>query len=167
MFVSLLDQIARILEFVGRLVLAFMALTIFYDSTMRYLFAAPTSWSLEVNSFLMVFVALMVAAEVERRGEHIGISLLPNAMPPRVQRAMQIVVSLTGATFCAILAWRGFMMSQTALEYGERVSSAFGTPIWIPYALLPIGFTALGAQFLLTAIRGRPEADPEKVADGI
>ena len=155
MIATPLDWIARISEFTGKVVLAFMALTIAYDSLMRYLFAAPTSWSLEVNSFLLVYVAIMVAADVERRNEHIGISLLQDKAPRLVRRLMQIVISLVGAGFCGILAWRGFLMSRDAYEYGERVSSALGTPMWLPYALLPIGFSSLGAQFLLSAIRGK------------
>lgn len=47
-------------------VLLFMMLSIFYDTVMRYLFSAPTSWSLEINSFLIVYMAVMGAAEAQR-----------------------------------------------------------------------------------------------------
>jgi TRAP-type C4-dicarboxylate transport system permease small subunit len=39
-------------------------------------------------------------------------------------------------------------MAWQAAEYGERVSSGFGTPLVLPYALIPIGFIALSIQFL-------------------
>ncbi|MEZ5739448.1 MAG: TRAP transporter small permease [Burkholderiaceae bacterium] len=150
--------LSRGLEIVGRAVLAFMALTIGYDALMRYFFAAPTSWSLEINSFLVVYLAVMVAADVERRGEHIGITLLPDRLGRRGARVLGIIVSVVGVVFCAILTWRGAMMSYEAWSYEERVSSAFGTPIWLPYAMLPVGFGVLSLQFLLNLFKGRPAA---------
>ncbi|MCQ0986966.1 TRAP transporter small permease [Jiella marina] len=155
-----IDGLARILEIGGVVALAFMAVTVTYDALMRYAFAAPTSWSLEINSFLVVYLALMCAADVERRGEHIGITLLPDALRPTARRIVLGLISLIGLVFCGILAWRGWLMTHDAWVYGERVSSAFGTPNWIPYAMLPIGFGALGLQFLLNLVRPKqPKSD--------
>lgn len=158
--VKIIDGVGWLLQLGGVIALAFMALTVTYDALIRYLFAAPTSWSLEVNSFLIVYLALMTAADVERRGEHIGITLLPDALGPARQMALRVVVGIVGAAFCAILTWRGYLMSHDAFQYGERVSSAFGTPYWIPYAMLPVGFGLLGLQFVLNMFR-RPKKKDE------
>ena len=115
--VRLFEHFARLLQVLGQVVLAFMALTITYDATMRYIFAAPTSWSLEINAFL---------------------------------------VGIVGCVFCAIITWRGGLMAYDAWAYGERVSSGFGTPMWLPYGMLPIGFGALGLQFLINTLQGPP-----------
>ena len=157
--VRAIDGLAKLLQLGGVLALAFMATTVTYDALMRYVFAAPTSWSLEINSFLIVYLALMTAADVERRGEHIGITLLPDAMAPKGRLALRIVVAVVGAGFCAILTWRGFLMARDAFSYGERVSSAFGTPYWIPYAMLPIGFGMLALQFVLNVLRPTKRSD--------
>ncbi|MDY8108758.1 TRAP transporter small permease [Fulvimarina sp. 2208YS6-2-32] len=158
--VKLIDAVSWCLQVGGVVALAFMAVTVTYDALMRYVFAAPTSWSLEINSFLVVYLALMTAADVERRGEHIGITLVKDAASPSGKRIITILVSLVGIGFCAILAYRGWLMTHDSWSYGERVSSSFGTPNWIPYAMLPIGFTMLGLQFLLNIFR------PHKVSDG-
>lgn len=50
------------------------------------------------------------------------------------------------------MVWRGFIMASQALEFGERVSSDFGTPMVIPFAMLPLGFGALGLQFLVDLV---------------
>ncbi|UIJ71033.1 TRAP transporter small permease [Aurantimonas sp. HBX-1] len=154
--IRIVDQFSRFLQIIGQVILASMVLTITYDATMRYAFASPTSWSLEVNSFLLVYVAIMTAADVERRGEHIGITFLTEGFGEAGRRAVAVLVGLTGAAFCGILTWRGYLMAHDAWSYGERVSSAFGTPMWIPYAMLPIGFGALGLQFLLNMFREQP-----------
>lgn len=155
------DAITRLLQLGGAVVLAFMAVTITYDALMRYFFAAPTSWSLEINSFLVVYLALMTAADVERRGEHIGITMFHDSRGPRGRRILTVLIALVGATFCGILAWRGYLLAHDAFAYSERVSSALGTPNWIPYSMLPIGFGTLGLQFLLNIVRP-PENDAEQ-----
>ncbi|MCB8840381.1 TRAP transporter small permease [Aurantimonas sp. VKM B-3413] len=158
--IKAIDGLARILAMGGVVALAFMAVTVTYDALMRYVLAAPTSWSLEINSFLVVYLALMCAADVERRGEHIGISLLPDALSPLRRRILRAVISVIGIVFCAILTWRGYLMAHDAWAYGERVSSAFGTPNWIPYSMFPIGFGALGLQFALDIVRPeKPRSD--------
>ena len=48
-------------------------------------------------------------------------------------------------------------MARDAFAYGERVSSAFGTPMWIPYGLMPVGFAVLGLQFVLMVFARRKD----------
>ncbi|MBL3568614.1 MULTISPECIES: TRAP transporter small permease [Rhodovulum] len=137
---------------VGQLVLVFIVVTICYDAIQRYAFAAPTSWSLEVNTFLLIYVAVMVAADVQRTDGHIRITFFVENAAPLIRRAARAVVALTGIAFAGILTWRGALMAEQAWDYGERVSSGFGTPMVLPYALLPLGFGTLALQFLFDLI---------------
>ncbi|TRW95304.1 TRAP transporter small permease [Paracoccus sp. M683] len=141
----------------GALALAFMMLTIGYDALMRHFFARATSWSMEVNAFLLVYLALVTSAETLRRGEQIGIGFLAERCGPGLRRVLRIVIALVGAGFCFTLTWRGFLLAHDAWSFGERVSSAFGTPMWIPYSFIPLGFGPLGLQFLANALRDGPD----------
>lgn len=147
------DGLLAVLRWTSMAVLAFMMLSISYDAIMRYLFAAPTSWSLEINSFLLVYLAVIGAAEAQRHDAHIRITFFSDKLPPRFQAGIRMLIGMLGVLFCVILVWRGGLMAMQAFEYGERVSSAFGTPMVLPYALLPIGFAALGLQFLIDMLR--------------
>ena len=158
------EGLTHALQVVGQLVLAFMVITISYDAVMRYAFAAPTSWSLEVNTFLIIYLAIMTAADVQRRDEHIRISFFADRMGAGPRRVLRALVALIGAGFAGILAWRGALLAWQAFDYGERVSSGFGTPLVIPYAMLPIGFGCLALQFLLDAVRSG--TDPGTARDG-
>lgn len=156
--------VVRALQILGQVVLAFMVITICYDAVMRYVFAAPTSWSLEVNTFLIVYVAVMMAADVQRSDAHIRITFFADRMGRGARRAIRVGTGLVGTAFCAVLAWRGGLIAAQAAEYGERVSSSFGTPMVIPYAMLPIGFGALAIQFFIDAVaaaRGAESPDTE------
>ncbi|MEE2762929.1 MAG: TRAP transporter small permease [Pseudomonadota bacterium] len=140
-----------VLRWTAIAVLFFMMVSICYDAAMRYAFAAPTSWSLEVNSFLIVYLAVVAAAEAQYHDAHIRITFFRDKMPASVQSVIGLLCGLLGVVFCAIMVWRGGLMAWQAFEYGERVSSAFGTPMVLPYGLLPVGFAALCVQFLIDA----------------
>ncbi|RAH99141.1 TRAP transporter small permease [Acuticoccus sediminis] len=165
--VKIVEGVGWVLQAIGLFAVGFMALTICYDAMMRYLFAAPTSWSLEVNSYLVVYLAVMTAADVHRRGEHIAITLWPESAGPATRRVLRVITAVVGIILCSILAWRGYLMSHDAFRYGERVSSAFGTPTWIPYAMLPIGFTTLALQFLINAFRDPKPAQDDGVPSAV
>ncbi|WP_111412482.1 TRAP transporter small permease [Billgrantia lactosivorans] len=159
------DGLMAVLRGASILMLVFMALTICYDALMRHAFSAPTSWSLEINSFLLVYLAVMGAAEAQRNEAHIRIEFFADKMPLRLQALIGVITGLLGATFSFIMVWRGGIMTMQAFEYGERVSSALGTPTGIPYAMLPIGFGLLGLQFLIDVCRSgyrclHPETTP-------
>ena len=150
------DGLMAVLRWTSMAVLVFMMVSICYDAIMRYAFAAPTSWSLEINSFLLVYLAVIGAAEAQRHDAHIRITYFKDKLPPRSRAAIDVATGLLGVVFCTILVWRGGIMAHQAFEYGERVSSSLGTPMVFPYALLPIGFATLGLQFLMDAVRALP-----------
>ncbi|WP_152205703.1 TRAP transporter small permease [Marinobacter changyiensis] len=143
------DGLLAVLRWTMIVVLIFMMLTICYDVVMRYVFVQPTSWSLEINSFLLVYLAVIGAGEAQRHDSHIRITFFTQRLPRRGQDLVRIVTGALGLLFCSIMVWRGSLMAHDAWSYGERVSSAFGTLMVYPYALIPIGFGALGLQFLI------------------
>lgn len=144
----------------GQLVLAFMVITISYDAIMRYAFSSPTSWSLEVNTFLIVYIATMTAADIQASDDHIRITFFVDRAGAGTRRALRVLVGLVGAGFAGIMAWRGSLLAWQAFDYGERVSSGFGTPLVLPYAMLPIGFGCLALQFLVEVVTGGRELEP-------
>ncbi|MBS9403286.1 TRAP transporter small permease [Halomonas sp. TRM85114] len=167
------DGLLAVLRWTSMAVLMFMMVSIGYDAIMRYAFAAPTSWSLEINSFLLVYLAVVGAAEAQRADAHIRITYFKDKLPVTVRAAINLLTGLLGAVFCFILVWRGGIMAMQALEFGERVSSSLGTPMVYPYGLLPVGFAALGLQFLIDAliaghrlIHPGAHADEETPANG-
>lgn len=159
------DGLLAVLYWSTMVVLFFMMVSIFYDAVMRYAFSAPTSWSLEVNSFLLVFLAVIGAAEAQKQDAHIRITFFVDKMPRTVRQTVALLGFLLGVVFCAIMTWRGILLASDAYEYSERVSSSLGTPMVLPYGLLPIGFGALTLQFLINAVQtvqhwNRPEPAP-------
>lgn len=158
-----IGRLARALGFSGQLVLLFMVVTICYDVVMRYAFLAPTHWSLEINTFLIVFLALIPAADALMTESQLRITFFAERLPRAVQRTIHVLTCLLGAGFSAIMVWKGWSMSMQAWQYGERMSTPLGTPMAIPYLFIPIGFGVLALAYLVRL--RRPVADPSSVHD--
>lgn len=164
----IVDGIAQGLRLLGALALVFMALSVFYDTMMRYLFLAPTSWSLEVNSFLVAFIAFIPAGQVLREREHLRIGLIQDRLTGPAALTLATLIGAIGVAFSAIVAWRGALMAHQAWLYDERMSTVLGTPMVLPYAMIPIGFGVLGFAFLTNLLEAwtregdAPAAGPDR-----
>jgi TRAP-type C4-dicarboxylate transport system permease small subunit len=141
--------ILRLTHLASQAVLAFMLFAICFDVAGRAFFNSPTDWSIEVTSFLVIFIGTIGAAEVLHHDSHIRMNFLEGLMPERMRGVVLRLWSALGVVLCANFVWFGGRAAWQAWEYGSRVSSAFGTPLFIPKALLPIVFGLLGIQFLI------------------
>lgn len=133
----------------AQLSLISMVVTICYDVVMRYVFARPTLWCLEVNTFLIVFLALVPAGDVLRADKHFKITFFPDRLAGISKKIQVIVSNLLGAFFSILMTWKGYEMTVMAFRYEERMSTPLGTPLGLPYMLIPLGFGALSLQFLV------------------
>ena len=150
----------------GQVGLAFMGVSISYDVVMRYIFVSPTNWALEVNTFLLAFLCVIPAGDVLRVGSQIRITFLYDRLKPAVKARLDILRAAAGIFFCGIMIWKGADMAWKAWLHNDRMSTSLGTPMVIPYLLLPIGFALLALQYAagLAAIRKKSSQPLEKPA---
>jgi len=135
-----------------------MVVTTAYDTIMRYFFAMPTDWSVELNEVLLVFITLLAGAELVKKNQHIQMDIFYTRMPKAAQKASRILTAIIGSLFCACLFWIG--LKTTIATYIGKVylAGAFRFPLWILYALIPLGMSLMSLEFLLRLIA---EFDPK------
>ena len=155
--------LAKATGILGQAAMAFMVVSLFYDVMMRYLFAAPTHWALEVNTYLLLFLCTIPTADVLSSGVHIRVTFLTERMPARIVERLQTLRGVAGILFCAAMTWKGSVMTWQAWQNNDRMSTSLGTPMFIPYLLLPLGFILLALQYVI-AIRsgGTPQQKKSK-----
>jgi TRAP-type C4-dicarboxylate transport system permease small subunit len=152
---------------VGQVGLLFMVVSISYDVVMRYVFVAPTHWALEVNTFLLAFLCVIPAADVLRVGSQIRILFLYDRLTPAVQARLDLLRAAAGIFFCGVMIWKGADMAWKAWLHNDRMSTSLGTPLVIPYLLLPIGFFLLALQYAAGLTRVRKTSHPPKGTGGV
>lgn len=129
----------------GTMVLA-MALLIPIDVFGRYFFGKPTLIAVEISGYLLVglvFLGLVYTAHVDR---NIKVELLTDRLRPRVRKQLHDVVTIFSILFSAWLAW--FTLGPVMMDFALGTTSLTGTaiPIWMPSALIPLGFALLAVK---------------------
>lgn len=128
----------------------------------RYVFGMPQPWMEKVGGWLVIVIACLAAADVQRRGEHIGVDTFTELLGPRARRASDLVGLLSVAAVAAVLVAAGWETIEFSLLVGMMTEVA-GIPTWWIQVALPVGAALLLVVALAqawTALRGRPHLPP-------
>ncbi len=97
----------------------------------RYVFNAPLTWSDELASILFLWLAMLGAVIALRRGEHMRLTTIVNALAPRTRAFVEAVAMALVLLFVALLlrpAWEHFedqwVVTTPALEWHDGVRVA-------------------------------------------
>ena len=105
-------------------------------------------WQDEVTIFLIAGAIFLSAATVQAGRGHVGIDLLDHWFPSARARR-HLIVDAVMLCFCIVFAWKTVALLHEAYIDGQTSQSAWGPPLWIPYALLAAGMILLALQFAI------------------
>jgi TRAP-type C4-dicarboxylate transport system permease small subunit len=149
-----LDRLTKALEraFMMLAAAGLMAimLVVVADVVLRYVFAAPLSWSYDVISmYLVTLVFYMALADTFRSGGHIKIDLFASWGRSRVFAACQVAGLAAAIVFFGLIfrlmatsGWEGFVAD-------EVMDGAIAWPTWPPYF---VGAAGVGLLILRLAL---------------
>ena len=106
----------------------------------------------EIAQFAIVVVTFVGLSHAAGVGRHIRMSAIYDQFNPRIRKQLMIAIAMTTALLC-------FAMSVYAAHYvasvysSGTVSPALRVPLWIPWAITPVGFALAGVQYALTVVR--------------
>ncbi len=136
-----------------RWILFFMAFIMLYDVVMRYVFNSPTIWAQETCEYMMVFLTFIGLAEIQKQKSHIRMDYLYGRFPERVQRGLDVFFHFLVAMFALLIFSTSFKMTLLALQYGSRSNSLMETPLFLMYAIIPVGMILLLMQSAIDIIK--------------
>ena len=137
---------------VGMLALLAASVVLTYSVFSRYFLKASTDWQDEAAVFLLVGATFMCGAFVQSIRGHIGISAVSALLSPVVNRLRVVLVDLLSMAFCAFFAWKSWTLLHEALVDGQRTSSSWAPPLWIPYGLMAGGMTLVALQLAIQVV---------------
>ncbi len=119
-----------------------------WSVAMRYLFNRPPVWVDEVVGFMLVGIVMLAAADVLRRGEHIGVDLFTANLRGRARLWAQAWSSLSVLAVALILIVNGWQTAMFSRMLGIVSEGHLELPVYLLMLLLPLG----GLLMLLTAV---------------
>jgi TRAP-type C4-dicarboxylate transport system permease small subunit len=120
----------------------------------RYFLGRPTIWQTELSIYLLMFVTFVGGAYGLRHHAHVGVDLFVQRLRGKAQLAMRVVAALLALAVVLVVFWTSFQMWHEAYEAGWTTSTAWGPPLSIVYAILPIGMLFVACQYVAFIIEG-------------
>lgn len=130
----------------GALVLA-VALYVF-EVVMRYGLGAPTTWSGEAVQYALAVLIFCALPEVTRRGAHVTIDILPEALPPAAALWLGRATTLLAVAACGAAGWIVAGEALRQFDRGLMTNAANPIPRWPITAVIALGFGSAALNFL-------------------
>lgn len=148
-----LDRISAVLERLlsaaGILCVFAMMLVVLQEVILRYVFNAPSTWSNEIASYLLIAMVFFGLSENLRAGVHIRIDVLLNVLPDGLRAWLERLAYLVGLAFSILLilaVWNSF---HSFWVRGTVSDSLLRTPLWLP--MTPVLLSCIVFALSMTA----------------
>jgi len=149
-----IDTIVKRQAEVSSLLMAVLVVFVCFEVVLRYIFNAPTVWSLELTTYLYGIHFVMGYSYTELHRGHVRVDILSARFPPKVQDVIYILltiaITLPLVGLLAVWAWDNAITSTLIFE---RLSSAWAPPLWPVKLFMAIGFTFLFLQVFSNLIK--------------
>lgn len=89
--------------------------------------------------YLMAGAGFLALAHTLKRGEHIRVTLVLNALKGRPQKTLQIFALAFGALLALLFAYFSVRLAWQSHEFNDVSTSNDATPLWIPQLSMAIG----------------------------
>jgi TRAP-type C4-dicarboxylate transport system permease small subunit len=142
--------LVKTLEWLVIGLLAVLVLDVLWQVFSRYVLRRPSSWTDELATLLIIWVALLGASVAFLQQGHLGVDYLVAKLPPRLRLPSEIIVHVVVGFFAAtILIYGGSKLVALTL-LTQQVSPALGVKMGHVYLALPVS----GSFILLFSLEG-------------
>lgn len=158
-----IDAVTRAGSLVAGLALLAILGMISAEIVSRNLFGRSLPFSWDYSAYAMGTAFMMGAADALRRGAHVRVTAVLEAVPYRLSRVIEFGACLAGLAACAALAWALSEMALLSYQRGSTSATVMRTPLVCPQGLVALGGIILTLQCaaqLLRLSRG------ERLAEG-
>ena len=149
---SPVDKFIDLIEVTAAGFLAVVTLLTFVSVILRYFFSWGIPDAYDVTSLLLGILIFWGMAVASYRGDHITVDLLWGAMPPIVQRAMDVFSALVTLVGMVAFTW---MFAEKVINIRAAHIGTFDLrqPVWIYYLVAWIGLASAVLLLVLRTLR--------------
>jgi len=125
-----------------------MAVIVFSNVIMRYLFGDSILWAGEISRYLMIWLTFLGSGLLFRQGAHISVNNLQDILPERLGKVLRILIIAMLVTFFSSMIYVG---SKYVLFQWGQVTPVTRIPFGFVYAAVPVGFVLMAYHVTMIA----------------
>ena len=141
-----LDVLNTVLAIASSIAIAVAGCVLTWEVVGRYFLGIASDWQDELSTFLLVGATFGSAAWTQARRGHVGIDALSMVLPEWADRLRRRFADLASCVFVAFFAWKSWQLLVEAWVDDQTTPTAWGPPLWIPYACMTFGMALLAVQ---------------------
>lgn len=119
------------------------------DVTRRYLMNSPLRWSLEINEYLLVFIAFLGISYTLQDHGHVSIDVIYRRYSERMKRICDFIRAVIILGLSGLLSWQSLATALFYLKRGITSDTLLKTPLFYPMLPVVLGTILLGVTSLL------------------
>ena len=159
-YIRLMDALSSGLAVLAAAALAAGVLAVVHMVFMRYVLGQSTVWQTEFAVFSVTAAMLLGAPYVLMTGGHVAVTVLPDALGGSLRKAMLLIASLIGLSFCLALTYGAWLYVLEAWHGGWTTGTVWNPPLWPALTPMAIGASLLSLQYVAEILRGESEHGP-------
>ncbi|MDW5376019.1 TRAP transporter small permease [Halomonas sp. HP20-15] len=156
-YIHLMDKMSGGLAVLAAIALGAGVLAVCHMVFMRYVLDQSTVWQTEFAVFSVTAAMLLGAPYVLMTGGHVAVTVLPDALGGRLRKAMLLIASLVGLSFCIALTYGAWLYLLEAWHGGWTTGTVWNPPLWPALLPMAIGASLLSLQYVAEILRGESE----------
>ncbi len=116
-----------------------MMIAVVRETVGRYFFASPTTWSLELNCYLLVAIVYLAATWTALVEGHVAVDILYRRYKGKTKAIADIIISVCIISFTAVVGWQGGVLAWDSFVTQAHSSMSAEWLFWPSQVLIPIG----------------------------
>jgi TRAP-type C4-dicarboxylate transport system permease small subunit len=148
-----IDRLSELAGYASAVLILVSMLVVCYGVALRYVFGASTVWQLELSTYFLMFAAFVGGAYGLKHGDHVNLSLIVDRLPGKTRLYVQLVASVMGLLFVAVVAVIGYVLWWETTQSGRTSGTAWNVPLTYPYFIVPLGMTLIALQYLVIVVQ--------------
>jgi TRAP-type C4-dicarboxylate transport system permease small subunit len=142
-----------------------MTIVVLVGVLFRYVFNAPLNWVEETSRYLMIWGASLAISIGISTGEHVGLTMILDALKPgTAKRALIVVINLLVLVF---LVFMTYYATLATAESASQMTGSLGINMVLPKLAVPLSMVISAVQIVLTTIMRLSDSGPQKTGDEI
>jgi TRAP-type C4-dicarboxylate transport system permease small subunit len=157
----MLDAVTRAMFGLACLIVALLVVLVNVEVGARYFLNSSTLVADEYGGYALVWICLLGFAQALRTGQFLRVDALVTRLPRAGRRVTEVVAALVGLATSAVLAQATLGTTLGSWHFGSLSIQPSMTPLWLPQAVMPLGFGWLCLVYLrelVVALRWRAAA---------